>query len=132
MAMVSNLDSNHIFIPFSVLAAALMCSSLALSCAGVEMIDLPVACSVVSTLSLELSDNCSLDIMIMIVIINMTVFCQKAKVPVANETAKVWCSMHHKIITNTNKWNIKKQILVCIETIYIVRSQVSSIIIMIL
>ncbi|XP_065897915.1 exosome complex component MTR3-like [Dysidea avara] len=30
----------------SVLAAALMCSSLALSCAGVEMIDLPVACSV--------------------------------------------------------------------------------------
>jgi len=48
-----------------------MCSSLALSCAGVEMIDLPVACSVVSTLSSELSDSCSLDIMIMIVIINI-------------------------------------------------------------
>lgn len=32
-----------------VLAASLMCSSLALSNAGVEMVDLPVACAVVCT-----------------------------------------------------------------------------------
>lgn len=33
----------------SVLAASVMCSSLALSSAGVEMVDLPVACAVVCT-----------------------------------------------------------------------------------
>lgn len=37
--------------PLTVLAAAVVCSSLALASAGVEMVDLPAACAVVCVLN---------------------------------------------------------------------------------